>query len=211
MESLIGTLPVGWGNAPLSELCELQVGPSGARMRAADRVGEGVPLVLAKDVGRGRIADQDLRYVPPEMAAQLAAYSLEAGDIVCTRTGELGRHGRATGSHVGWIFATGLLRLRPGEKVNPSYLAYYLALPTVRDWIHRHSTGTAIPAISARAFGTLPITLPPLADQAAIGDTLAALDEKIELHEQIVRTTGRLRDTLAPLLLTGEISPARFL
>jgi hypothetical protein len=55
--------------------------------------------------------------------------------------------------------------------------------------------------------GDLPVSLPPMSVQTAISDTLAPLDEKIELHQRIVQTTSRL-DTLLPMLLTGSVPPS---
>jgi restriction endonuclease S subunit len=47
--------------------------------------------------------------------------------------------------------------------------------------------------------------VPPLAVQDAIREMLVSLDEKVDIHERISQSTARLRDTLAPLLITGAI------
>lgn len=204
MEPLIETVP-GWAQADLGSIAEIQAGPSGARLYARDRVEDGIPLVRPRDLHDGRIFEEDVLQVAPESADQLGDYRLSAGDILCARTGDLGRHGIVLPAHEGWLFATGLLRVHPYERVHPRYLAYFLGLPAVRDWIQRHSTGTATPAISTRVLGSLQVPLPPPSTQAAIGDALTAFDEKIELHRRIARTTGRIRDSLAPLLMAGVL------
>jgi restriction endonuclease S subunit len=50
----------------------------------------------------------------------------------------------------------------------------------------------------------LPVVLPPLDVQHAIVDVVRTLDDKIEVHEEIVRTTQTLRDLLVPQLLSGR-------
>jgi hypothetical protein len=47
------------------------------------------------------------------------------------------------------------------------------------------------------------VVLPPWDTQRNITAALDLLDEKAALHEEISRTTARLRDTLAPVFLTG--------
>ena len=51
----------------------------------------------------------------------------------------------------------------------------------------------------------LPISLPPLSTQRAVGH-LDTLNEKIEAHRLICETTAELRDTLLPLLFSGQIT-----
>jgi Restriction endonuclease S subunits len=209
MEALIGTVPDGWPEVPLHTLCELQAGPSGTSVRVTDRVAAGVPIVSPRNLRRGRIVGHEAGQIAAEAAENLNRYRLRAGDILCTRVGELGLQARATEEHEDWLFATGLVRLRPVDVTQAGYLAHYVALPTVRDWIDRHATGTAIPAISVQAFRSLPVVLPPLSVQAAIADALDTLNEKVEIHDQISRNTARLRDTLAPLLMTGAVAANR--
>lgn len=205
METLIGSVPDHWAQAPLHTLCDVLAGPSGASVRAADRVEVGVPIVSPRSLRDGRIVADERGQLTPDAATKLARYRLFAEDILCARTGEIGSCAITTEQQRGWLFPTSLLRLRPGQGIVASYLKYYLALPAVRDWLVRHATGTAIPAISIRAFGAVPVVLPPLATQAGIADALGALDDQVDIHERISRTAARLRDTLAPLLLTGAV------
>lgn len=70
-----------------------------------------------------------------------------------------------------------------------------------------HSSGTAIPSINTKTLGSLPVALPSLTIQRAIGRTLDALNQKIAAHELICQATAELRDTLLPLLLSGRVRP----
>ena len=51
----------------------------------------------------------------------------------------------------------------------------------------------------------MPISLPPLSVQRAIGHALVTLNDSIEAHQRICETTAELRDALLPLLLSGEL------
>jgi hypothetical protein len=193
----------------MNTVCQVLAGPSGASVRTVDSVETGIPIILPKSIRAGRVVGHRVGHVAAEAANKLARYRLSAGDILCTRTGELGVCALTTGEQEGWLFSTGLLRLRPGNLVRARYLKYYLALPATRDWIDRHTTGTAVPTISTRAFGALPVVLPPVNAQAAMAEALGTLDEQVEVHERISATAARLRDMLAPLLLTGAVATDR--
>lgn len=205
MNPLTGRLPDGWGEAPLRQLCDVQAGPSGATRRAGQVAAGGVPLVRPADVRKHRISGADLVQVDRTTAREMARYQLRGGDIVCTRTGTVGRCALITEDQDGWLFNTHLLRLRPYDTAQSAYLIGYLSMPGVARWIDQHTSGTAIRSITARALGELPVSLPPPRVQRDIGATLAALDDKIRIHEEISRTTGELRTVLADLLMTGEV------
>lgn len=207
MKTLIGEVPTDWREVPLSDVADLQAGPSGAVLRAGEQPTDGIRLVLPRHLQDGRIDDERPSFVGAGRARGLTRYALRAGDILCVRAGELGKHALVGPDHEGWIYATSLLRLRTTDAVRPGFLAYYLALPRVRDWIVRHGTGTVIPSISVRLLNELPVVLPPLAFQESIGEVLAAVDDQVDVHRQISATARRLRDALAPLLISGAILP----
>lgn len=79
--------------------------------------------------------------------------------------------------------------------------------PEAWEWFAAHSSGTAIPSINTKTLGSLPVSLPPLTIQLAIGQTLDALNQKIVAHESICRATAEIRDALLPLLLSGRVTP----
>jgi hypothetical protein len=90
VHSLIGTVPDAWSQALLGELCEIQTGPSGNRIPARAPEPGDVPVVSPRDFHENRIVRGDSA-VPPDLAAKLSHYGLAMGDVVCARTGDLGR------------------------------------------------------------------------------------------------------------------------
>ncbi|MFF9685593.1 hypothetical protein [Streptomyces sp. NPDC014623] len=62
------------------------------------------------------------------------------------------------------------------------YLTAFLAGPGAVAWMKGHSAGSAIRSV-----------------------TVGALDEKIRVHEEIARTTGLLRESVAGLLMSGQL------
>ncbi|CAM5743694.1 hypothetical protein SALBM311S_01440 [Streptomyces alboniger] len=205
-------VPAGWSRVPLGELCaSIQAGPGQrAEDKGCTQAGGGTPLVLPRDLRGRRIATDDAAAVPAipwDRARTLAKHELAEGDILLTRTGTVGRCALVTREHAGWLFHPNLVRLRlpAAGPVGAAYLVACLSATAAQEWIRARTAGAVIPSLSIRTLGELPVVLPPAAEQAAIGATLAALDDKIEAHTEIARATRAYRSALADALMNGVL------
>jgi restriction endonuclease S subunit len=162
-------------------------------------------VLKPRNIIGGRIVGPTDR-ISAEEAVQRRRYQVRSDDILCTRTGSIGKAGLVGVEQEGWVFGTGLICVRPSQQVDPEYLNLYFTHPAVVDWIVRHARGTAISSISSRVLGALPVSLPSLSAQQGIGQAVRALNDKIEAHRQICDITAELRDTLLPLLFSGQVS-----
>lgn len=203
MESLTGPVPGHWSIAVLGDVCDVDAGSSQvSRLARSDPEGL-FHVVTAKHIightletGGGEPA---AGAVPPG----LERYRLRPGDVVFTRIGRLGRAALAGIDQENWLLGSGCLRLRPRPGLDPRYLLHYLGHPAVADWLSRFATGSVIPTHSLRSLRALPVVLPPEDEQDTIVNTLAVLDDKIAIYQEIVQTTGELRDRMLRLLLGG--------
>jgi restriction endonuclease S subunit len=201
MSALVGSTPAEWGEVQLADICDLIPGAP-----THDDPDGSVPILKPRNLMSGKLVGPTDTMNDAE-AAQHLRYRVKAGDLLCARTGSVGRVGVAADEQAKWIFGSGLIciRVKSTSSVDPRYLALYFTHPAVSDWIARNARGTSIPNISSRVLGTLPVSLPPQAAQQAIGHTLTTLNESIEAHQRICETTMEIRDALLPLLLSGEL------
>lgn len=199
--ALIGPMPSDWGERLLGEFCDLTAGAS----IAEDAAGT-VAIVKPKNLVLGRVLGPT-DCANSEEASRRDRYRVRDGDLLAARTGSTGRVSLATAEEEGWVFGTGIIRIRPRGSVDPLYLSFYFTHPVVREWFAAHSSGTAIPSINTKTLGSLPVVLPPLGAQRAIGQTLDALNQQITAHEQVIQASAELRDSLLPLLLSGRARP----
>jgi type I restriction enzyme, S subunit len=202
MKSLIGSVPDDWQEVQLGKICEVVTGPSSIAFKAGKTKQLPIEVVTPKDLKHGRIASSTTRMIASVAVDRLDRYQLSTGDIVSVRTGDLGRQGLVEREHEGWTVGTACFRLRPHPPVISGYLLHYLGHPAVRDWILRRASTATVPSLTTSVMLSLPVVVPPPATQTRISELMSALDEKLVIHEQIVRTTEELRDTLLPLLLT---------
>ena len=201
LNELISSASADWPAVRLADLCQLVPGTP-----THDAPDGSVPVLKPKNLALGRLAGPTDMLSTKE-AQRLTRYQVRSGDLLCTRTGTVGRVGLASQKQDGWIFGTGLIRIRakPQSLVDPLFLNFYFTHPAVADWIQRNARGTSIPNISSQVLGTLPVWLPSLSDQRAIGAALNKLNESIEAHQRVNETTAELRNALLPLLMSREL------
>jgi type I restriction enzyme M protein len=197
LHELISSASGVWPTVQLGDLCKLVPGTP-----THEVLDGSVPLLKPRNLLLGRLSGPT-DMLGAEEAQRLAGYQVRSGDLLCTRTGTVGRVGLATQEQDGWIFGTGLIRIRvePESPVDPTFLSFYFTHPAVLDWIKRNSRGTSIPNISSQALATLPVRMPPLSDQRAIGMALSRLNESIDAYRRVSEATAELRDALLPLLM----------
>lgn len=191
-----------WLQMSLREACDvgggdIQTGPFGSQLHAADYIPEGIPSVMPKNIGDNRINPESIARISSEDAQRLAKYRLRPGDIVYPRRGDVGKRALVRKENDGWLCGTGCLRVRLGDKTphDARFISYSLATEQSREWIVRHAVGATMPNLNTSILGALPLKLPPFAVQQAIANVLAALDDKIATNTEIAATVDELLAT----------------
>ena len=191
LEKLLGPVASGWHYLPLGEVCErgggeIQTGPFGSQLHAADYVPIGIPSIMPQNIGDNRIVEADIARITLADAQRLSRYRVRPGDIVYSRRGDVERRALIREHEDGWLCGTGCLRVRVGQGVaDPVFAVYYLSHPAVREWIVRHAHGATMRNLNTSILSACPFVLPPLADQLAIASILGALDDKIDLNRRM--------------------------
>ncbi|RCW47210.1 type I restriction enzyme M protein [Halopolyspora algeriensis] len=192
-----------WEQVTLGEVCDVLSGPGGAVGKKFEYSAGGTSVIKPKNIRDNRLITEDVDKVDPDTAERWSRYRLAAGDVLCVRTGTLGRQALVDAEHAGALLGTACFRLRPRGPITGRYLTYWLGTPPAQDWIAGNAPGTTVPSLNARMLRSMPVALPPLRTQEAIGEILGALDDKIAVYERIEQSTAELRDSLTALLGTG--------
>ncbi|MEA3642031.1 MAG: restriction endonuclease subunit S [Lamprobacter sp.] len=190
-DHLLGPIPANWEYTTLGEACrrgggDIQTGPFGSQLHAADYVPEGIPSIMPQNIGDNRIVEEGIARIRPHDAERLCRYLVREGDIVYSRRGDVERRALVRAHEDGWLCGTGCLRVRLGKNgVEPRYASFYLGHPSVREWIVRHAHGATMANLNTAILSACPFVVPPSREQQAIADILGSLDDKIELNRRM--------------------------
>lgn len=187
-------IPDHWEPTTLGKACkrgggDIQTGPFGSQLHAADYVPIGIPSIMPLNIGDNRISEIGIARIANEDAQRLSRYLVQPGDIVYSRRGDVERRALIREREAGWLCGTGCLRVRFGDDViHPPYAAYYLGHPIVREWIVRRAQGATMRNLNTSILSSLPFVLPSMDDQRAIAQILGEFDDKIELNSRMNET-----------------------
>jgi restriction endonuclease S subunit len=211
-ESELGEIPQGWMNSTLGELCKLyggliQTGPFGSQLHAHDYTTEGIPVVMPQDLSGRRINIDKIARIGECDAERLHRHRIQAGDIVFSRRGDVGRHALVTPREIGWLCGTGCLLVRPSTRERVSaYVSCALARSESLEWLMRHAVGATMPNLNTTILSSLPIVMVPSAMLTSFQDRVGAMEAAVNVSIAEIETLSELRDTLLPKLLSGELS-----
>jgi type I restriction enzyme S subunit len=163
-----------------------------------------VRLIQLADVGDGQYRDRSSRFMTKEAAARLNCSYLTPGDILIARMPDpLGRCCRFPGDSKPAVTVVDICILRPNDEFFDSdFLVIAINNPEFRRLVANQATGTTRSRISRSNLSTLPVPLPPLAEQKRI---VAKVDELMALCDRL-ETQQQERDTRHAALAHASLS-----
>jgi type I restriction enzyme S subunit len=126
-----------------------------------------------------------------------ASYTLKRGDVLMTEGGDIDKLGRgavwhgeiANALHQNHVFA-----VRPGARLLPEFLVYWLDGPVARNYFRLTAKKTTnLAATNKWTLGNLPVACPPVEDQRRI---VAYLDEQTAEIDTLIGEQQRLIEML---------------
>lgn len=89
--------------------------------------------------------------------------------------------------------------------VEKTYVKQIVVSPYFMNYLETTATGTTIKNVSLKSMREFPILFPPLQTQKAIGSQLVDIDDKTLKNLNQIEELTKLRDTLLPKLVSGEV------
>lgn len=186
-------LPEGWRTARLDALADLVSGGTPSKSRPEWWAGP-VPWASPKDMKRLRLADT-IDHISEE-AAKAGSRVVPAKTIfVVIRGMILAKALPVAMAEVPMAFNQDMKAVIPRPGIDPDYLLY--ALASQRDALAREigTSAHGTRRLGSSSLQALPIPMPPLNEQRAIGYFLSKLQHVVEVQSQIVRTVRRVKET----------------
>lgn len=143
--------------------------------------------------------------ISPEVAA--TATRLKRGDLLFAGSGETKEE---IGKCVAFVddfeaFAGGDIVILRASGIGPIFMGYYLNTGPINAQKASKGQGDAVVHISATSLSNVVITIPPLAEQAAIAQVLSDMDAELAVLEVRREKTRELKQAMMQELLTGRI------
>ena len=166
-------------------------GPFGTQLHAHDYEPIGVPVIPTNAIRRRLVDTKGLPRVSAATAKRLARYRVRSGDILFARRGAqaTGLSALVRAEQTGWIAGTGVIVLRLQSKhIDQQFLSFALSSDAAVIWLKTHAVGAVMPNLNEGVIRRLPLQLPSLPEQEAIGHILGTLDDKIDLNRRMNAT-----------------------
>ncbi|RUO37757.1 hypothetical protein CWE13_07375 [Aliidiomarina shirensis] len=207
-----GEVPEGWQSLTAKDLAEpkgLQTGPFGSQLKANEHIDveeQGAcRVIMPKNIKNGQIDFESASIITAEKANDLDKHTLEVGDVLFARRGDLSKVAIYYGVEKA-ICGTGCLRLRPKkELVNAHFLRFLFTNHKAIDWLHANAVGATMLNLNTQIIGNLPVLLPPIKQQEEISGALMALEDFCLQHEVRLSSFAKLKNGLMDDLLTGKV------
>jgi type I restriction enzyme, S subunit len=168
-----------------------------------------VKLLRTTDITSGEI---DWKAVPfcREEPPEYGRYKLNQNDIVVSRAGSVGVSHLLRNPEAA-VFASYLIRFRPGDSVIPQFVAYFLQSPEYWSQIRDNTAGIAIPNVNATKLQSIPIPVPPLDEQqrivAEIEKQFTRLDAGVSSLKRVQTALKRNRASVLKAACEGRLVP----
>lgn len=210
----IAALPRGWATAILPDLIGSEGFMSdGDWVETEDQDPNGdVRLTQLADVGDGVFRNRSNRYMTSQRARELNCTFLKLGDVMIARMPDpLGRACLFPGSEMHCVTVVDVCIVRPAKAISPKWLASFINAPSFRIAVADLQSGSTRKRISKANLSTIPLPVPPQAEQHKIVDALDSyltrLDDAIATLERVQRNLKRYRASVLKAAVEGRLVP----
>src|SRR5690606_25131714 len=163
-------------------------------------VKEGYPMLSVKDMRHNGFDYSDCRYISQKDYLDLVNGDCKPrkNDVQIAKDGSYLKHVFVTENESDEVILSSIVILRPNlNLINPYYLKYFLHSASVKKTVSKkYVSGSALPRIILKNFGEIEIISKSLLAQQKIAAVLSALDDKIELNNQINTELEAMAKTL---------------
>ncbi len=184
---------------------------NGYAFKSQKYVDSGIRIIRIANVQDGYIEDDKPVFYPLEMEREIQKYMLEAGDLLISLTGNVGRVAFLDNDMLPAALnqRVGCLRL-DNTIFNKSFLFYYFFRQEFQDNCIKNSKGSAQLNMSTEWLKLQPIPLPPLTEQQRIVEHIeslfAKLDEAKEKVQEVQESYLVRRATILDFAFTGKLT-----
>jgi type I restriction enzyme S subunit len=205
------SIPDDWAWATLD-----QIGQEGRPVlygiiKPGPHVADGVPYVRVTEMKDGHIDISQLRRTSKERALKFVRAKLEAGDILISKDGTIGRVAVVPPELEGGNITQHVMRAPVHDFIDRDYIVAAIRAPYSQGWLTGELKGVALQGVNVEDFRRLPLPIPPIVEQQEIVRRVAALFKLADAIEKRVAAATLRAERLTQAILAkafrGELVP----
>lgn len=183
----------------------IKCGPFGTQLAKSEFTDAGVPLWGIRQIGTN-FSQLPPEFLTPDKALALATYSIEPGDIVMTRKGDVGKCRVFPTTSVPGILHSDVLRIRLQPDISPTFVMQQLHDdPQVRHQIALVSGGAIMAGINVTKLKGIHVTVPPSALQSEFEIAVQAVTARVHMMTERGHLLRKSHAALSDRAFKGEL------
>ena len=196
-ETEVGRIPEAWDCNHIGEFGDVTKLAGFEYTKYITYVEDGEIIALrALNVREGQLDLSDVKKIYRSVSEELPRSKLYKNDILFTYVGaNIGQFALIPEDEK-FHLAPNICRIRCGEKSYPYFVYSYFRTTFFRESLDGFSHGSSQPTLPMKSIRQIPVPLPPLPEQKAIGSVLSSLDDKIDLLHRQNKTLESMAETL---------------
>lgn len=193
-----------WEEVTLADVCTRITDGSHSSPASVE---SGYSMASVKDMHDWGINELTCRKIADEDYEALVKADCKAlkGDILIAKDGSYLKHVFLLEESLNVVLLSSIAMLRPNGVYNAMLLTLFLKLDSTHELMQNIVTGAVIPRIVLKDFRKFPIQLPPKALQEKAVEVIEPIFKKCWENNRQIQTLEKLRDTLLPKLISGEV------
>lgn len=178
----------------------ISMGPFGSDIKVDNFISQGIPVLNGSNLTSHKLVENSFKYVSIEKANKLGKANAFRGDVVITHRGTLGQVSYIpyNSQHERYVISQSQFRVRFNADVDPVYFSYLMKSDYGQKKLLSFKSHVGVPALAQATsnFKNLELKLHDINTQKKIAVVLSALDDKIELNNQINAELEAMAKTL---------------
>lgn len=200
----LGWMPKGWSVDSLDQLCSTITDGSHSSPKS---VNEGYPMASVKDMNNWGFNLDTCRIISETDYLKLKKNGCQPlkNDVLIAKDGSYLKHIFVMEDDLELVTLSSIAILRPNLRINPHFLKFTLKREDVHRRMENYVSGAVIQRIVLRDFRKFEIVVPPESLQSHWFEITRGIFESCwnNIHQN--ETLTKLRDTLLPKLMSGEL------
>lgn len=210
-ESELGWVPKGWGVKTCEEIStRIGMGPFGSNIKVSTFVDSGIPVISGTHLKSVLLNDHSYNFITEEHAQKLKNSAVYRRDIVFTHAGNIGQVALIPdeSEYERYMISQRQFYLRPdSSQVKSSYIVHYFHSHLGQHKLLSNASQTGVPSIARPSshLKGIALVIPSNEVQESFDGLVTRWNEKTMRTRNNIDLLTKLRDTLLPKLISGEL------